>query len=109
MYDSNLVVLKGKLQSAPQIKCTSQGIPVAWLMLMVETPSSHTPTRYAELIVVRYIGNKAELMDNYYQKNDMVKIKGYIQITDDGETIIVATQIKSVESIVPNIAEVDAK
>ena len=75
----NLVVLSGRITAEPELKNTSNGVPVCNFSIAVERRYKQGEERQADFINVVAWRNSAEFVCKYFNKGSMIGIEGAIQ------------------------------
>ena len=75
----NLVVLTGRLTADPEIKNTSNGVPVCNFSIAVERRYKQGEERQADFINITTWKSTAEFVSKYFTKGSMIGIEGAIQ------------------------------
>ena len=75
----NLVVLTGRLTADPELKNTSNGVPVCSFTIAVERKYKQGEDRQADFINVVAWRGTAEFVSKYFNKGSMIGIEGAIQ------------------------------
>lgn len=75
----NLVVLTGRLTQDPELKNTSNGVPVCNFSIAVERRYKQGEERQADFINIVAWRGAAEFVSKYFTKGSMIGIEGAIQ------------------------------
>ena len=102
----NLVVLTGRLTTAPELKTTQSGVPVTSFSIAVQRQYKQGEEPITDFINIVAWRHTAELVTRYFKKGNMIGIEGSIQTrkyTDrDGNNRIafevLASNVQFVES-----------
>lgn len=102
----NLVVLTGRLTTAPELKATQSGVPVTSFSIAVQRQYEQGEEPITDFINIVAWRHTAELVDKYFKKGNMIGIEGSIQTrkyTDrDGKNRVafevMASNVQFVES-----------
>ncbi len=102
----NLVVLTGRLTTAPELKTTQSGVPVTSFSIAVQRQYKQVEEPITDFINIVAWRHTAELVAKYFKKGNMIGIEGSIQTrkyTDrDGNNRIafevLASNVQFVES-----------
>ena len=102
----NLVVLTGRLTTAPELKTTQSGVPVTSFSIAVQRQYKQGEEPITDFINIVAWRHTAELVTRYFKKGNMIGIEGSIQTrkyTDrDGNSRVafevLASNVQFVES-----------
>ncbi len=102
----NLVVLTGRLTTAPELKTTQSGVPVTSFSIAVQRQYKQGEEPITDFINIVAWRHTAELVAKYFKKGNMIGIEGSIQTrkyTDrDGNSRVafevLASNVQFVES-----------
>ncbi len=102
----NLVVLTGRLTTAPELKTTQSGVPVTSFSIAVQRQYKQGEEPITDFINIVAWRNTAEFIARYFKKGNMIGIEGSIQTrkyTDrDGNSRVafevLASNVQFVES-----------
>ena len=75
----NLVVLSGRLTAHPELKSTSNGVPVCNFSIAVDRRYKQGEERQADFINIVSWRSTAEFVSKYFTKGSMIGIEGSIQ------------------------------
>lgn len=103
----NLVVLTGRLTTAPELKTTQSGVPVTSFSIAVQRQYKQGEEPITDFINIVAWRHTAELVAKYFKKGNMIGIEGSIQnrkYTDrDGNSRV------AFEVLASNVQFVEAK
>ena len=103
----NLVVLTGRLTTAPELKTTQSGVPVTSFSIAVQRQYKQGEEPITDFINIVAWRHTAELVAKYFKKGNMIGIEGSIQnrkYTDrDGNSRV------AVEVLASNVQFVESK
>lgn len=75
----NLVVLTGRLTTAPELKTTQSGVPVTSFSIAVQRQHKQGEEPITDFINIVAWRHTAELVAKYFKKGNMIGIEGSIQ------------------------------
>ena len=75
----NLVVLTGRLTTAPELKTTQSGVPVTSFSIAVQRQYKQGEEPITDFINIVAWRHTAELVAKYFKKGNMIGIEGSIQ------------------------------
>ena len=75
----NLVVLTGRLTADPELKTTSNGIPVTTFSIAVDRRYRSGEERHTDFITIVAWRQSAEFITKYFNKGNLIGIEGSIQ------------------------------